>query len=83
MDSNDYIIFRAVLCDLIAISKGWLKLPYWIHNCLLYLESYLFIYCKIVSLDLIQSLYDHVCAALPRFYTTLPQRLAVPVGDIH
>lgn len=41
------------------------------------------IYFKIVSLDLIQSLYAHVCAALPRFYTTLPQRLAVPVGDIH
>lgn len=43
----------------------------------------LFIYVKIVCIDLIQSLYDHACASPPRFYKTLPQRQAVPVGDIH
>lgn len=44
MDSNDLIIFRAVLWDLMAILKGWLKSPYQIHNCLLHLKTYLFIF---------------------------------------
>lgn len=43
----------------------------------------LFIYFKIVSVGLIRSLYDHVCAVPPRFYKRFPQRRAVPVGDIH
>jgi len=43
----------------------------------------LFIYFKIVSIDLIQSLYDHARAAPPRFFKMLPQRRAVPVGDTH